>query len=253
MSINIPLRNDCSFLFSSLGSSASTAASGNFLADYASIKNGSYAKLMKAYYSKSGSSDAVKSIAKNSTSKDDAKTLSKVQSSTDALKESADALLATGSKSLFQQKDITTTDENGVETTTKGYDVEAIYKAVSSFVNDYNSVMKSVDDADSTSIQNRAKSMIGSTTANIKMLNSIGISMKSDFTLSLDKETFENADMGKVKSLFNGNGSYGYRVSAQASMIHYAAANEASKANTYNFNGKYANNYASGNMFNSFF
>ena len=50
MSINIQAKTNYSFLFSGLSSSASNALSGNWLADYASIKNGSYGKLMKAYY-----------------------------------------------------------------------------------------------------------------------------------------------------------------------------------------------------------
>lgn len=52
MSINIQAKTNYSFLFSGLSSTASNAASSNWLADYASIKNGSYAKLMKAYYGK---------------------------------------------------------------------------------------------------------------------------------------------------------------------------------------------------------
>ncbi len=44
---------DYSSLFSSMGSS-----SGNWLADYATIKNGSYGKLMKAYYAEAKSSSS---------------------------------------------------------------------------------------------------------------------------------------------------------------------------------------------------
>ena len=50
MSITIQARTDYSYLFSSLGTSSSSGTNLNFLSDYASIKNGSYAKLMKAYY-----------------------------------------------------------------------------------------------------------------------------------------------------------------------------------------------------------
>ena len=49
MSANIQARTNASWLFSGLGSSAGTAAGSNLLSDYASIKNGSYRKLMKAY------------------------------------------------------------------------------------------------------------------------------------------------------------------------------------------------------------
>ena len=50
MGININAKSDYSFMFSSLGSGAAGVGSSNFLMDYASIKNGSYGKLMKAYY-----------------------------------------------------------------------------------------------------------------------------------------------------------------------------------------------------------
>ena len=43
--------------------------------------------------------------------------------------------------SVFKEKDITTKDENGVGKTTKGYDTDAIYKAVSASADDYNSVL----------------------------------------------------------------------------------------------------------------
>ncbi len=48
MSINVNAKNDYSFLFS--GMSGSSGANLNFLSDYASIKNGSYGKLLKSYY-----------------------------------------------------------------------------------------------------------------------------------------------------------------------------------------------------------
>ena len=38
----------------------------------------------------------------------------------------------------------------GVESTTKGYDTDAIYSAVNSFVTNYNSVMAAVDDVSDT-------------------------------------------------------------------------------------------------------
>lgn len=232
----------------------------NFLSDYASIKSGSYGKLMKAYYSgNSNSSSSVKSLVKNRTisketvTKEDAKNLNKVQTTTDALKESTDALLKGGSKSVFAQKDITTKDENGVESTKKGYDVDAIYKAVNKFVNDYNSVINAVDNAGITSLTSRAQSMVNQTSYNENMLNKVGITMKDDGTLSIDKDTFMKADMNTVKGLFNGNGSYGYQISAQASLVNYAADRAASKTKTYTINGTYGSYMNSGNIFNSYF
>ena len=233
MSINIQAKTNYSFLFSGLSSTASNAASSNWLADYASIKNGSYAKLMKAYYGKE-------------------KALAKVETTTDALKESADTLLATGKNDLFAQKDITTKDENGIETTTKGYDTSAIYNAVNSFVKNYNSVMAAVDDVSDTTVNNRTESLGNTTIANSKQLAKIGITMKNDGTLSLDKDTFMKADMNTVKNLFQGNGSYGYRVSAQSSMINFAADHASTRSSLYTGTAGYTGTYNAGNLFSSY-
>ena len=50
ISINVNAKQDYSYLFQSLSTSSGSGLGNlNFLSDYASIKNGSYGKLMKAY------------------------------------------------------------------------------------------------------------------------------------------------------------------------------------------------------------
>ncbi len=258
MAINIQMKTDYSYLFSGLSTNKSgSSANLNFLSDYAAIKNGSYAKLMKAYYNSDSASDAVSSLASKSNSKtateEAKKKLTKVENATDALKESADALLETGKDSLFNKKQITTKDENGVETTSEGYDVDAIYKAVNSFVTDYNDVISAVDNSDNERVVNKAVSMANATLSNAKLLEKIGITINEDSTLSIDKDAFAKADMGTVKTLFNGTGTYGYRVSAQASMINFTAGNESTKAGIYNTSGSVTDTYSSGSLFDTIF
>lgn len=233
MSITIQSKNDYSFLFSSLGSSSSSSnvASSNFLSQYASIKNGSYAKLMKAYYAETGSSkESVNSLVNKTESSDDAKTIAKVQTTADALKESADALL-----------------ESKAETT------EEMYSAVSDFVKDYNSVIDAVNQTENSTIVNRTTNLANSTMINYKSLNAVGITINEDSTLSIDKDTFLKADVSKVKSLFSETGSYGYRVSAQSSLINFAADHEANKNTTYTLAGNYTSTFLSGNLFSTYF
>ncbi len=239
MGINIQMRNDYSYLFSGLNTSKTGSAGNlNFLSDYAAIKNGSYGKLMKAYYAESGASDSVKKLAKssNSVSKDDTETLTKVKSATDELKESADKLLTKGSKSVWAQEDM-----------------EKVYSAVDDFVKDYNSVLDTMDKTNSTSILSRAKNMVNNTAVNKKLLSSVGISINEDNSLSVDKKAFLEADKATVKDLFNGNGSFAYRVSASASLMNYAAEKEADKAATYTGTGAYGNTFSSGSVFDSLF
>ncbi len=239
MSINIQAKADYSYLFSSMSTSKNSGAAGSsFLIDYAMIKNGSYGKLMKAYYAETGSSAQVKQMASktNATSQDDTETIAKVKSATDSLKESADKLLAKDSKSVFAQEDM-----------------EKVYTAVDEFVKDYNSVLDTMDSVNSTSILGKARSMVQNTAINEKMLGKVGITINEDNSLSVDKDTFMKADTTTVKNLFNGTGSFAYRVSASSSMMNYTAEKEAEKAATYTFSGTYGNTYSSGSIFDSLF
>ncbi len=233
------MRQDTSFLFSGMqGKNNNSMGMNSFFSDYASIKNGSYGKLMKAYYTEN-KSDSVKSmgdkISKKVVSSQEEKVISKVQSSTDALKDSADALLAKGKDSVFESAD-----------------AEKIYNAVSTFANNYNKVMEAVADSGTSSIVSRGQSMGNNTLVNSKALAKVGISVDANNKLSIDKDTFMKADMSKVENLFKGSGSFGYQVSAQASMLNFAADSAANQKNTYKANGQYFYNN-SGNLFNSYF
>ena len=74
---------DYSFLF---GATQTVSTSSTFsLSDYASIKNGSYGKLLKAYY-------AQEDAQKVSSNKDSVQKSTMIKSGADALKKSADVL-----------------------------------------------------------------------------------------------------------------------------------------------------------------
>lgn len=241
-------------LFSSLNqSSSSSLLSGtsdilgiNYV-DYATIRSGSYFKLLNAYYSKTDTSDEVKSVLSTSTSKDDTKTLARIESAAGEMKKSAEALLTSGSKSVFEK--VTTKDEDGVTKT--DYDTDAIYKAVKSFVDDYNEVLDQTEDSNTTSILRAAKKMVNYTSANERLLNKIGITIGKDNQLEIDEKTFKKADMNTVKELFGTRGSYGYQIDVQASLMESYAKSEAAKSNTYGRNGVYTYNYNTGELYNS--
>lgn len=252
--INVNARQDYSYLFQSMTTSRGNSLGNlNFLSDYASIKNGSYGKLMKAYYAKDAA-DKTASTGKDtetkkksiSTAADSAKTLSEIEKAADTMKESADSLLVKGSKSVFRKK-------NEKATVSEEYDTDAIYKAVSGFVTDYNDLLSKTSAASSKNLQSKADTLAAVTSANAKLLSRVGITVNSDSSLSLDEEAFKKSDMGTVKNLFGTTGAYGYKVSAQASMIDYTAAKESTKSNTYTANGTYSNVYSAGNILNSFF
>jgi len=248
MGINLNL--DYSTLFSSLSgnrtssSSSSSSLYGINLADYASIKNGSYYQLTKSYYAK----NSAESSSDNSSNK--VSTSSAVQSDADSLKESADKLFANGSDSLFAKKDVTTKKEDGTTTTAYGYDTDAIYKAVKSFADDYNEVLSSGSNSSNNNVLRQTLNMKNSTSVYKNLLNQVGITIGSDNKLSIDEETFKSSDMSTVKSIFNGTNSLSYTTSLKASQISYYADKAAS---TYDFSGTLNNSYHSGSMYDSYF
>ena len=243
-------------LFSSLNS-GSTKTSAMFgtsdllginYSDYATIKNGSYTKLMKAYYAKEASGDSSSSsITSTSTSKDSSKTISNIESAAEDLKKASDTLRTNGDKSLFTKKQVT--DKDGK--VSYEYDTDKIYKAVSDFVDSYNKMLKEGGDSNTNSILRSTKSMVNLTKANSSMLGSVGITIGTDNKLSIDETAFKKADMNTVKSLFHTTGGFGYQTSVQAGMIESHAKTEAEKANTYNKTGMYTYNYTTGEIYNT--
>ena len=246
-----------STLFSGLNSGRTSGTSGlsSVLSDYGAIRNGSYGKLLKAYYNnvdnravKSAYNSAVKN-SNTSTAADSSATIKELQSTTDDLTSSAKDLYTTGSKSVFNKKSVT--DENGQ--TTQQYDTDAIYKSVKSFVDDYNSVLEAADKSADTKVQNSVIGMINYTKMESNMLSKLGITIGSDYQMSIDEDTFKKADMSVAKSLFNGTGSYAYTIASKSAMTNSYADMEAAKANTYTKYGSYGSTYSSGSIYNSYF
>lgn len=228
---------------------------GSMLSDYSAIRNGSYGKLLKAYYNNVDNS-AVKSTYNNavknsntSTAADSTATIKELQSTTDDLTSSAKDLYTTGSKSVFNKKSVT--DENG--NTTQQYDTEAIYKSVKSFVDDYNKVIEAADKSADSKVQNSVIGMINYTKMESNMLGKMGITVGSDYQMSIDENTFKKSDMSVAKSMFNGTGSYAYTIATKSAMTNSYADMEASRANTYNKYGNYGSTYNAGSIYNSYF
>lgn len=254
-----------SSFFSSFGSSSSSGMS-NFLADYASIKNGSYGKLMKAYYKEANSSSNTSSSSKNTKTKttvDDIisekmqrskkvesteyKAYNKVKTATSDLNKAVDKL---SNDSLFDQKLLTSVDENGVEKVEFGQDKEAIYNAVNDFVKSYNSVLSAANGANNGSINKRMESIVKDTNKQADTLKKMGITIKADNSLSIDKDAFMKADMKSVQNMFKDT-TYTSGLKANADMMRDNAHYEQLRANTYTYDGTFDSSYKSGSSYSS--
>ena len=197
---------DYSALFGGTSNSSSLGGT-NILSDYASIKNGSYGKLLKAYYAKQ---DAEKT---------------------------ADALNAS---SLWKKKKIKKKDEEtGEETEVEDYDWEAITKAVKSFIEDYNDVVKEAGESNTKDVLRNAAWMTGMTDKSSNMLAKIGITIGKGNKLELDEDALKKSDISSLQSVFTGYNSYASKISQKATSIGNAASR--SKAVTYTSSGSYSN------------
>lgn len=183
----------------------------SLLGDYAAIKNGSYGKMLKKYYSKLEKQEAEES------GKTDQKTAGKVK----------DASSASAAKALYQSA---STLENLNFDDRSEKNIDKITDAVSAFVKDYNSLMKSADKSKNTTVQKQAESLYNAYYTNYKLFSKVGITLNSDRTLSFDQDTMKTAlndtEHGKgatVKTLFGGIGSFADKAMNKASQIYRTA------------------------------
>lgn len=248
--------NSISVLFSSLpgvgGGLSPMGAMSASLSDYKMVSSGSYLRMMKSYFAKTDAEEFRKAFgntkgkSSNSVSKDSASALGTVKSAAEELEDSASKLVR---GTAFNR--VSKTDESG--RTTSVYDMDKIYDAVKAFADDYNSMVKAADGIQTSGIKSTAVNMINYTSKNASSLNAVGITIDSDYRMSIDTEKFKKADVNTLKSLFYGSGSYANNVKAQASMIGYKAGSEASKSNTYTNAGSFSPAYSAGSMLDSFF
>lgn len=263
MSINIHSKQDYSTLFAGLYTSSGSSSS-NFLginlSDYACIKSGSYGKLMKAYYSKTRSEEVEKTVNNNKTttqtnktaSEDTTKTISKLKSEAASLSDAAEKLNGTDKDSLLAGKEVTKKEEDGTETKTTEYDRDAIYSAASSFVDKYNTLMASAAKSENTRVVSAYSGLSNLTNANKKALENIGITIGDNKKLTIDKDKFNEADIEKIQSVFQGN--YGKGVQNRADLIEMYAQNDAAKASgLYGSTGTYTSQLSSGSLYSSIF
>lgn len=241
-----------SSLFSSLNNSSSNNyMSGINYADYNSIRNGSYRKLVKAYYAKESGTSSSNSTSKTDSTTDKTTSSQKVNAAT--VRDSASNLV-NDVKELSSDKlwkKTTTTDKDGVTST--DYDKDAIYKVVSSFAKDYNSLVSASGNSSDNSVLRTSSTMVAYTKANKNLLSKVGITVGSDNKLTVDEDKFKSADMTTVKSLFTGSGSFGKMTSTSATSSYSSAVSQLAKlssSSTYSNMGSYS--YISGSIYDTF-
>lgn len=188
-----------------LGGGTGADASSTLLTDYASIKNGSYGKMMKAYYAKTAEEDSV-------------------SSGKDSKKKETDGASASAARKFYE----TASGLSGLDFSADN--IDELYDKVSAFVKDYNTMIKNASSSKLDDVKAQADAINDFTYSNYKLLAKVGITMNSDRTLSINEDTFKKVDsktgatnVPTLKTLFQGIGSYADKLIDKASKLYRTA------------------------------
>ena len=202
------LGSGTSDIYSSLlGGGSGTDASSTLLTDYASIKNGSYGKMMKAYYAKTSEEEGTSASGSNSKTKN------------------TDAASASAARKFYE----TATAMNSLDYSEDN--IDELYDKVSEYIKNYNALMTAASKSENASVKAQADALNDYTYQNYKLFSRLGITMNSDRTLSINEDTFKKVDektgatnIPTLKTLFQGINSFADKAADRASKIYSLAS-----------------------------
>lgn len=209
------------------GISANNSTTNTFsLGDYASIRNGSYGKLVKAYYNKQAEEK------KTAETEAGNKKLVTIKSEADDLKKTMAELM---DKKLYEKND-------------KGeYDWDKITAAVQKFVDNYNDVVDKVGSSDDKTVLRNGVWMTGGTRENADLLADLGITVGGDNKLTFKADTLKEAHMSTIKHMFTGANSFASQIMNRASKISGVVEQTAGKTGSaYTSSGDYEKLFSKG-------
>lgn len=192
-------------------SSGNGSGNTNFLADYASIKSGSYGKLMKAYYDIGTSSSTVSSGSKATTNNVLETILEERRNPvvSEDVKE-ANANLAAGIPTLknavatLQNDNTYTNTQNGQNATDK------VASAMKNFVSQYNEVVSAAKQSTLSNKTAYIANIMKTTKENTDGLAEIGITINSNGTLQFNEGKMKATGITKVQEMFSSKDTMSY-------------------------------------------
>lgn len=217
-------------LFGGIGSFADKAVN-KASQIYRAAGDGEAVTSSKAKYAGVGSSSSTSSSSTSSTKdKDKNKTVT-------------DASSAAAANTLY--KSIEKLGSMNISNTNK----EEVYKAFSSFVEDYNALINNTDKSANSNVVNQAGYLKSIVSSNKSAFARIGVTVNSDKTLSIDEKKFKDADMSGVKNLFTGAYSTAEKMTDRVNQIYrYATQGDSLSKKTYDNGGSGVNVPTMGSM-----
>ncbi len=212
--------------YSNLFQSSSSAGSGNsnFFSDYASIKNGSYRRLMKSYYGKANNA-ASSSSGSKSRSNNVLDKLLEEKKNPKVSKEvqEANANLTAGISSLKSSVSTLQNEKTYTDTPNGSTAAEKTVSAVKDYVTNYNNLVTAAKGSTLTGTTSHVANMMNATAANKDKLAEIGVRVNANGTLTLNEAKLKTVDTSKVQEVFSKDDKMSYG-SAVASRLRFAGS-----------------------------
>lgn len=198
------------------------------------IKNGTYKKLLKSYYSSlEENSGSTTSTSKRRGSNNIIDTLlrEKMYPTVSKETEQANSDLTSGISSLKSSVSTLQSEKTFEDTENGSTAADKVVSAMKSYVNNYNSVVTASKSSTLTNKTAYVANMMSTTSKFEKELGEIGVMLKNDGTLQLDETKLKNADLSKVQKLFSTDNiqSYGSTI---ASRIKFAGGSTSTNTTT---------------------
>ena len=121
-------------------------------------------------------------------------------------------------------------------------DYDAAYTAAENFVKSYNDFVSGIGSSGDSTVSNKNSFVANMTNAYTNRLDKVGISVKSDGTLAIDKEAFNSATATQLDRVFGKEDSFASFMGEQAKQLEaYAESDRYNKLNAYNQTGNITN------------
>lgn len=204
----------------------------SMLSDRNAIKNGSYRRLLKSYYS-TGQNSSTTAAGKSSSSSNiidkimEEKRNPKVSKDT----QEANSNLTSGLSTMKSSVAVLRNDKTYTDTENGQSAADKVVSAMKDYVSDYNKVVSAAKGSTLSNKTAYVANMMSSTAANADKLAEIGVKINANGTLELNEAKLKEAGTAKVQELFSSNDimSYGSMI---ASRLQFAGASSSTSTST---------------------
>ncbi len=220
-----------------IGSFSGTSGNSGWYSNWAGIRNGSYGRMMKSYYSGLHGSDTAVSGRRTSTSTGKEYVLDKIlrekmYPTVSKETQAANDKLTSGISGLAGSVSVLQNEKTYQDTTGKTDAADKVVSAVKDYVSGYNDVVRASKESTLTNKTTHVAAMMNATRENKDKLAELGITLNENGTLQLNEDKLKTADISKVQELFSKDNVMSYG-SIVKSRLGFAGISSGTAAGTH--------------------